>query len=142
MKLQHRTEHQPTPQIQELGDRQMHYRFHRGTPDFYPSSVPWPAMQSRRPQAVVHVLLTLTHLDPETLEPLDRGERYRRLMEHATAQRQCIEAWLAEQHLLTEVMRLGDPNTFNLLFVSCTPHVAERLQDAPGVVDVAIAKVR
>lgn len=100
------------------------------------------SFQHRAPKinASVHVLLTLAHADPTELVDLDRGERYRRMMAHAQAQRQRIQRWLEVQGLAGEVTRLGDPNTFNLLFICCTERVAAELYRAPDVIDVAITK--
>lgn len=146
MKPLHRTAVQALSIARQPERGQMHYRFHGATPESPPAPVSWKETQpfrarrrsNRMEGSTVQVLLTLRHLDAETLKPLDRGARYRRLLAHAAAQRQCIAQWLEEHHLSAEVASLGDPNTFNLLFVTCTPRVAEMLKEAPGVVDVAI----
>lgn len=141
MKPQHRSEQASLPH------RQVHYQFHgaAGPDDLSPgqhNTVQRPPQWSGERTALptVNVLLTLVHLDPDALELLDRGERYRLLMHFAEQQRDRIEQWLTEKELAAEVTRLGDPNTFNLLFVCCTPRVAKLLRYAPGVLDVAVAE--
>lgn len=101
----------------------------------------WPSLAPQhRYQSGVNVLLTLEKPCDASQADIDRGERYRRLMTHAEAQRRQITAWIAEQGLGDAVMRIGEANSFHLLFVYCTPLAAERLAGAPGVVDVAIAQ--
>jgi hypothetical protein len=101
----------------------------------------WPSLApEHRYRSGVNVLLTLEKPCAETTTHLDRGERYRRLMAHAEAQRRQITAWIAEQGLTDEIMRVGEANSFHLLFIYCTPAAAERLAGAPGVIDVALAQ--
>jgi hypothetical protein len=46
-------------------------------------------------------------------------------------------AWIEERGLSGEVSRIGEATVFNMLFVVCTPRVAEELTRAPGVVSVS-----
>ena len=119
-------------------------------PEQSPTSFPSTHPRSRGPiptlaeteqrKRLVKALLTLEQPDAARLAPLDRGTRYQTLMAEATAQRQMIQQWLENQGLANEVVRLGTPNTFNVLFICCTPRVVRQLHRAPGVVDVAVAR--
>ncbi|MCB0124873.1 MAG: hypothetical protein KDE58_21605 [Caldilineaceae bacterium] len=90
-------------------------------------------------QPGVNVMLTLERPSTTALAGCERGERYRVLMAHAQTQRARIITWADEEGLCDGIMRIGQANTFHLLFLYCTPEVAKRLAGAPGVVDVAIA---
>jgi len=65
-----------------------------------------------------------------------RGERYRLLRANTEAHRTTLESWIESQDLCDEVGAVRAGTGFNLIFVECTPHVAEQLVHAPGVVDV------
>jgi len=91
-------------------------------------------------ETLVKVLLTLEHPAPEQLTTLDRSARYQTSMARATAQRQAIQEWLESRGLVSEIVRMGAANTFNILFICCTPRAAQQLQHAPGVVDVAVVR--
>ena len=54
--------------------------------------------------------------------------------------REQLIGWIKEQGLLEEVAQVGEPTAFNMLFVVCTPRVAEQLVQAPGVVSVSPSK--
>jgi len=90
----------------------------------------------------VNVMLTLERPPAALLANRDRGERYRLLMQYAQNQRQQIQCWAEAEGLCKDIMRIGEANSFLLLFVSCTPDAAKRLAGAPGVVDAAIASAR
>lgn len=87
----------------------------------------------------VNVFLTLERPPASTLDNYDRAERYRLLMAHAEAQRDAFKQWAEEEGLCEEIMRIGEANSFHLLFIYCTPAAAQRLVGAPGVIDVAVA---
>lgn len=70
------------------------------------------------------------------LAAYSRGERYRLLRANTEAHRTQLEGWLETQDLCSEVGAVRAGTGFNLIFVECTPHVAEKLTTAPGVVDV------
>ena len=108
--------------------------------DYKPTAAESSSRPTRRSEPWVNVLLTLERPVTDSLKGDDRGERYRLLMAHAREQRRRIEAWAEEQGLCDEIVRFGEPNSFQLLFVYCTPHAARQLVRAPGVIDVAIAQ--
>lgn len=124
------------------------YQFHGATPAHrsYRSpqrgdyEVPPPRLPSEQnAEAWLSVMLTLARPDNTALDTHNRGELYQALLADATAQRTRIQQWLAQEGLTAEVSHMGDANTFHVLFLCCTPRVAERLQEAPGVIDIAIA---
>ena len=45
-------------------------------------------------------------------------------------------AWIKEQGLEAEVFKIQEPTVFNMLFITCTPKVAEFLKNADGVLSV------
>lgn len=107
----------------------------------WPEVVAQPIRTTRDPHETwVTVLLTLEHPRPELLNGLDRGERYRRLMAHAWEQRHRLERWVEEQGLCGEVQRIGEPNSFHLLFVHCTFYAAHSFAQAPAVVEMTITQ--
>ncbi len=99
---------------------------------------PAPVQQEWPREIGVNVLVTLERPAATLRAGCNRGERYRRLMAHARAQRERIIAWAAEQGLCDELIRIGEANSFQLLFIYCTPNAARQLAGAPGVIDVAI----
>ena len=70
------------------------------------------------------------------LAAYSRAERYRRLRANTEAHRTQLETWLETEDLCSEVADMRAGTGFNLIFVECTPNVAEKLVRAPGVVDV------
>ncbi len=89
----------------------------------------------------VDLFLTLERPQPDRLAGIDRGERYRLLMADAWEQRHRIEHWAKEMGLCDEIMHFGEPNSFHVLFVRCTPDAARQFVCAPGVIDVAISQI-
>ncbi|HQY90964.1 MAG: hypothetical protein WAU00_10865 [Caldilinea sp.] len=91
---------------------------------------------ARGPQPIVDVMLEVERPSVEELACYPRDERYRRLRANTEAHRNQLEGWIELQHLTSEVMAMSPATGFNLLFVKCTPHAAQELARAPGVVDV------
>ena len=90
-------------------------------------------------QPMVNVMVEVERPSAEELAAYPRGERYRRLRANTEAQRNKLKGWLERQHLADEVMTLSPATGFNLLFIKCTPHAAQALAQAPGVVEVLFA---
>lgn len=86
----------------------------------------------------VQVMVTIDRPKPESLAGCDRKEKFAILVENARQHRQQLVQWIQEHDLADEVVRIGAPTSFNLLFIQCTPHAAAQLAQAPGVVDVAV----
>jgi hypothetical protein len=86
----------------------------------------------------IQVMLTIDRPAPERLAGCDRKEKFDILLENAQHKRTQLMQWIQEHGLTNEVGRIGTPTSFNLLFVQCTPHAADQLAYAPGVVDIAL----
>lgn len=99
------------------------------------SSHPSP-VEAKPAQPLVDLLLEVERPSSEELAPYSRGERYRRLRANTEAHRGELEAWIAHHQLSDEVRTVSPATGFNLLFVQCTPHAAQALASAPGVIDV------
>ncbi len=91
------------------------------------------------PTDLVSVLLEVERPSSAELASYSRGERYRRLRANAEAHRAELEHWIDRHNLSDEVLAVSPATGFNLLFVQCTPHAAQELAKAPGVVDVMAA---
>ncbi len=86
--------------------------------------------------AFVNVLLQVERPAPEELAHYSRGERYRLLRANVEAQRKQLQQWIAMHNLSDEVRSVSPATGFNMLFVECTPHAAQELLHAPGVIDI------
>lgn len=85
---------------------------------------------------MINVMVTLRRPAPEDLNKYNRAEKFRILKENSAKLRMDLIDWIEDQGLSKEVTRIGEPTVFNALFVGCTSRVADRLRQAPGVVDV------
>jgi hypothetical protein len=70
----------------------------------------------------------------------DRDTRVKKLQENARQRQQDILDWLDEHDLADQVSCFAPSTVFNLLFMDASPEVADRIKDAPGVVEVAIVE--
>jgi hypothetical protein len=97
-----------------------------------------PAQHIRRgpPSDMMSVMVTLERPSSQQLTSYDRREKYALLKQNAAKIREELVEWIADRGLSEEVGRVGKPNAFNALFVTCTPRAAELLEQAPGVVSV------
>jgi hypothetical protein len=73
---------------------------------------------------------------PEGFGSLDRAEKYRVLHAGTDDVRKQLIEWIEAEGLAGEIVELGEPTAFSLLFARSTPEGAKRLRDAPGVVSV------
>jgi hypothetical protein len=94
-------------------------------------------IQPDQPLGMVKVAVKLERPASEELTQHDRAEKYRILRSNTVDRRKELIAWIDEQGLSEEVSRVGDATVFNMLFVVCTPRVAEELTRAPGVISVS-----
>lgn len=88
------------------------------------------------PSDWVNVMVEMERPPSQDLAGCDRGERYRMLKANAEQHRDQLNSWLEEQGLAGEVDSVSEATAFNLVFVKCTPSVADALAHAPGVVEV------
>jgi hypothetical protein len=89
------------------------------------------------PPDMLSVMVTLERLPSEQLASFNRKQKYTRLRSYASGLREKLVEWIEQEGLAEQVAQVGEPTVFNALFVTCTPGVAERLVQAPGVVRVA-----
>ncbi|MBK8045784.1 MAG: hypothetical protein IPK16_00800 [Anaerolineales bacterium] len=92
--------------------------------------------RDQRPD-LIDVWVTMERPSSESLESLQRDERYRALHTVADEQRKALEQWIADHGLSESVSSIGEATAFNLLFATLTPEAAAALLAAPGVVAVA-----
>ena len=89
---------------------------------------------------MIKVAVTIKRPLPEELAQYNRAEKYKVLRENTAKLREKLITFLDERGLSDEVSHIGEPTAFNMLFVVCTPRVAEQLSRAPGVVNVSQSK--
>lgn len=64
-------------------------------------------------------------------------EKYKLLKANSVKRKDEIKAWIKANGLDAEVFKIEKPTVFNMLFISCTPEVAEQLEHADAVVSVS-----
>lgn len=84
-------------------------------------------------------MVVIDRPDPDTLASYDRSQKFRLLQENSAARRDELVDWLTNHGLTDQVASVGEPTTFNVLFVTATSHAAQRLTEAPGVLGVSQA---
>src|SRR5689334_7637005 len=86
----------------------------------------------------VKVMVAIDRPSAEKLAHYDRRQKLEILEENALLHRNELVQWIDEHGLAPEVAKIGAPTSLNMLFVQCTPHVAQELEHAPGVTDVTL----
>ena len=71
------------------------------------------------------------------LAGIDRAEKYKLLKANSVNRKDEIKAWIRAHELDAEVFKIEEPTAFNMLFITCTPKVAEQLEHADAVVSVS-----
>ncbi|MBV7339501.1 hypothetical protein KFU94_67085 [Chloroflexi bacterium TSY] len=79
----------------------------------------------------------LTRPPAEFLQGKKRGEQCQQLAEYNQERRTVLLKWIEEKHLCDQLVQLGSPTAFNVIFAEGTLALAEALQQAPGVLEVA-----
>lgn len=87
----------------------------------------------------VKVMVAIDRPSSEVLAHYDRRQKLQILEENAQQQRKALVQWINEHGMAAEVAKIGAPTSLNVLFVQCTPHVAQELAGAPGVINVTLA---
>ena len=72
----------------------------------------------------------------EELNGFNRAEKYKLLKANSVKRKDEIKRWITEQGLDAEVFKIEEPTAFNTLFITCTPKVAEQLEQADSVVSI------
>ncbi len=67
---------------------------------------------------------------------LDRAGRFAALRAHSAAVREAFDAWIAAQGLDGQVTGVTRLTYVSMTFLTCTPAVAARLAQAPGVAGI------
>ncbi len=67
------------------------------------------------------------------LRSLQREERFQALRSRSIQLKQGLVRWIDQHGLSASVTRISEPTTFNMLFIICTPDLADHLMDAPHV---------
>jgi len=88
----------------------------------------------------VKVMVAIVRPPSEVLAQYDRRQKLQILEENAQQQRKELIQWIDEHGLAAEVAKIGASTSLNVLFVQCTPHVAQELEHAPGVMNVTLAE--
>lgn len=71
------------------------------------------------------------------LEGIGRAEKYKLLKSNSVKRKDEIKAWIRAHGLDTEVFKIEEPTAFNMLFITCTPKVTEKLEHVDAVVSVS-----
>ena len=96
--------------------------------------------QPNRSPDMITVMVIVKRPSSEEIAKYNRAEKYQVLLENTAQHRERLIAFLEEQGLSQEVSHIGEPTMFNVLFIVCTPRVAEQLTRVPGVVSVSQSK--
>ena len=88
------------------------------------------------PPNMFQFMVTVNRPSSKELAGLDRAEKYKLLKANSAKRKDEIKAWIKGQGLDAEVFKIEEPTTFNMLFITCTPKVAEQLEHADAVVSV------
>lgn len=96
------------------------------------------APSTTEPSRWLNVLVELKQPQPKQLENLDRAQRYTLLADRTRQQRAELEMWLVAEEFDDQVLSIAEMEAMGMLLVQCTPVVAAKLPEAPGVTSVAI----
>ena len=89
------------------------------------------------PPNMIEFMVRVNRPSPEDLAGIDRAEKYKLLKANSVKRKDEIKAWIKANGLDAEVFKIEEPTTFNMLFITCTLKVAERLEHADAVVSVS-----
>ena len=82
-------------------------------------------------------MVRIIHPSSEELVGLSRAEKYTLLNANSMKCKNKIEDWIQAEGLETKVFKIEDPTVFNMLFIICTPEVAEQLKNSDVVLGVS-----
>ena len=88
------------------------------------------------PPNMFQFMVTVNRPSSKELAGLDRAEKYKLLKSNSAKRKAEIKVWIKAHELDAEVFKIEEPTTFNMLFITCTPKVAEQLEHADAVVSV------
>ena len=88
------------------------------------------------PSNMAEFMVEVNRPSSKDLEGFNRAEKYKLLKDNSVKRKDEIKAWIKAKGLDAEVFKIEEPTTFNMLFITCTPKVAEQLKHADAVVNV------
>ena len=94
-------------------------------------------IHSVRPSNMVEFMVEVNRPSSKELKGFNRAEKYKLLKANSVKRMDEIKAWIKANGLDAEVFKIEEPTTFNMLFITCTPKVAEQLEHADAVVSVS-----
>jgi hypothetical protein len=96
-------------------------------------------MEKRPKEQGERVALVLQRPDDDALSAMDKTEKYNALKHYNSELRDSIITWLKENDLLEDVVDVGEPTVFGILFVTTRPEFVDKLAEAPGVLSASIS---
>lgn len=95
-------------------------------------------IHSDSPTTMAEFMVRLSRPSPKELAGINRSRKYRILKANSVEHRNKIQAWIKAEGLSSEVSKIEEPTAFDMLFITCTPRVAESLKAADGVISVSL----
>ncbi len=89
------------------------------------------------PTNMAEFMVRISRPSSKELAGVNRGEKYKLLKANSVKCKNEIKAWIKARGLDNEVFKIEEPTAFNILFITCTPKVAEQLERADAVVSVS-----
>ena len=94
-------------------------------------------IHSVRPSNMFEFMVEVNRPSSKELKGFNRTEKYKLLKANSVKRKDEIKAWIKANGLDAEVFKIEEPTTFNMLFITCTLKVAQRLEHADAVVSVS-----
>ncbi len=94
-------------------------------------------IHSDSPTNMAEFMVRLSRPSPKELAGINRSRKYKILKANSVKHRDRIQAWIKARGLSAEVSKIEEPTAFDMLFITCTPRVAQSLTDADGVISVS-----
>ena len=91
------------------------------------------------PTNMAEFMVRISRPSSKELSGVNRAEKYKLLKANSVKRKDEIKAWIKTKGLDAEVFRIEEPTVFNMLFITCTPKVAEELEQADAVVSVSLS---
>ena len=89
------------------------------------------------PANMAEFMVRVSRPSSKELAGVNRAEKYKLLKANSVKCKNEIKAWIKANGLDAEVFKIEEPTAFNMLFITCTPKVAEQLEHANVVVSVS-----
>ena len=89
------------------------------------------------PTNMAEFMVRLSRPSPKELAGINRSKKYKILKANSVKHRDKIQAWIKARGLSGEVSKIEEPTAFDMLFITCTPRVAQSLKGADGVISVS-----